>query len=307
MLVTNILISNMLKSVSKYNGNYYQHSDSLSLFGLEISCCGYQAIHPFEIYPPKKHPIPYFFLPEEGRVLNEYQIVYITEGEGTFKLNDSRIRVCKGDLIFLVPSEKHSYYPDSVGWNEYFVGFSGKAIDSFVESEFIPAKSKKITIGLNNELVCLFQSLVELTPNCDDLVKLKRHGLLMHILGILIYEINNPKHKLQKHVEIIENAKILMSEQIHNHIGPEEIAVKLNVSYSLFRKLFKRQTTYSPALYFQLLKLQKAKQYLVETEMSIKEIAFILKFSCLESFVITFKRQFGETPTQYRKSCRTKP
>ena len=41
--------------------------------------------------------------------------------------------------------------------------------------------------------------------------------------------------------------------------------MKLNISYSWFRKVFKDYTGYAPAKYFQELKLRKAKQLLVGT------------------------------------------
>ena len=54
------------------------------LWGLRINSVGFQKIKPEEPYPPQHHPTRYLFSKEKGRVLNEYQLLYISEGEGYF-------------------------------------------------------------------------------------------------------------------------------------------------------------------------------------------------------------------------------
>ena len=48
-------------------------------FGLWVNTVGYQSIPPDSPYPLKEHPSGYFFNAEKGRVLREYQLVYITK------------------------------------------------------------------------------------------------------------------------------------------------------------------------------------------------------------------------------------
>ena len=83
-------------------------------------------------------------------------------------------------------------------------------------------------------------------------------------------------------------------------IDPEELAMKLNISYSCFRKVFKDYTGYAPAKYFQELKLRKAKQLLVGTSQSVKEISFMLDYKSTEHFFSLFKKRTGFTPLEYR-------
>lgn len=74
----------------------------------------------------------------------------------------------------------------------------------------------------------------------------------------------------------IEQAKIIMNENVAGNVDPEELAMRLNINYSWFRRVFKEYTGYAPAKYFQELKLRKAKQLLVGTSQSVKEILFFL-------------------------------
>jgi AraC-like DNA-binding protein len=51
-----------------------------------------------------------------------------------------------------------------------------------------------------------------------------------------------------------------------------------------------------------MVKLHRAQYLLVNTQESIKEIAFSLGFKSPEHFYTTFKRVMGSTPSVYRKS-----
>jgi AraC-like DNA-binding protein len=100
--------------------------------------------------------------------------------------------------------------------------------------------------------------------------------------------------------QIVERAKIIMSENMHKGINVEVLASKLGISYSRFRKVFKDYTGYAPGQYFQELKLRKSKELLVETNRSLKEIAYELNFNSYEYFIFFFKKRVGITPLEYR-------
>lgn len=50
-----------------------------------VNAVGSQDIIPNDGYPLKVHPADYFFDTEKGRVLHEYQLLYITQGKGLFR------------------------------------------------------------------------------------------------------------------------------------------------------------------------------------------------------------------------------
>ena len=52
---------------------------------LYLNCAGKAKILPGTVYPPASHPSGYYFTNEKGRILNEYQINYITEGKGIYE------------------------------------------------------------------------------------------------------------------------------------------------------------------------------------------------------------------------------
>ena len=125
-------------------------------------------------------------------------------------------------------------------------------------------------------------------------------GIVLHMLGMIISISKNKIFEIGDMDQKIEQAKIIMNENVFKDVDPEELAMKLNISYSWFRKIFKDYTGYAPAKYFQELKLRKAKQLLIGTSQSVKEISYLLNYTSTEHFFSLFKKRTGFTPLEYR-------
>ena len=86
----------------------------------------------------------------------------------------------------------------------------------------------------------------------------------------------------------------------------KEVAAKLNVSSrTLIRKLQSEGTN------FQLIRDEQAKKqaanYLKDANLSVESIGHLMGFSDASSFRRSFKRWFGETPSQYIARVRGAP
>ena len=83
-------------------------------------------------------------------------------------------------------------------------------------------------------------------------------------------------------------------------ISPEEIASRLFLRYSSFRKTFKEYTGFSPARFINEVRMSKAKELLTNTSMSIKEIAYSVGYNNHDYFFTAFRHMTGKTPAEYR-------
>lgn len=272
------------------------------LFGININTVGFQPIPPDTIYPSTGHPKSYYFYPCKGRILTEYQILYISKGKGTFTSESTKkTNIMKGQIILLFPGQWHTYCPSNdTGWNEYYIGFEGPIIDDLVKNEFISPNNQILDVGVNEEFVTLYSKAIQVAKNERKTDQQYLAGIVLHLLGMVISYSQNKTIELNNSGEIIERAKIIMNENIHRQINIQEIATNLGTSYSWFRKEFKEYTGFAPAQYFQELKLRKAKELLTETNLSIKEVAYELDFSSYEYFLSFFKKKVGVTPSEYR-------
>ena len=281
---------------------YLLVSDKDRKFGLTVNTVGFQPIAPHTLYPSTDHPKSYYFKPGKGRVLSEYQMVYISKGKGYFSSASTRkTTVSKGQVILLFPGQWHTYAPlQETGWNEYYIGFEGEIIDRMVANGFISPDNQILRVGVNEELVSLFSTAIRVAKEDKGGTQQYLAGIAFNILGTILSLAQNKNFESKGSTHKIESAKIIMLENVRKNVDVKVIAAKLGISYSLFRKTFKDYTGYAPAQYYQELKLQTAKEMLAETNLSIKEIAYELSFSSYEYFLSFFRKRVGFTPTEYR-------
>jgi AraC family transcriptional regulator len=79
-----------------------------------------------------------------------------------------------------------------------------------------------------------------------------------------------------------------------------KLANLCNMTPSSFRQRFKLATGKSIHAYVEEVRLARAKAFLANTEMSMKEIAYELGFTHQATFTSSFRRATGVTPSRYR-------
>ncbi len=270
-----------------------------------VNAVGSQEIAAGDEYPLHVHPADYYFDMQKGRVLHEYQLLYVTQGKGTFRSAagpSEGVTVEKGTMILLRPGELHSYCPNtSTGWTEYYIGFEGAAFDRLIDRLGLGKGQQVWPIGLHSELTQLYRRAIEIAADNKTAPQPLLAGIVQHMIGLLNYLLRNRTgHATDLLEQSVEKAKIIMDERVSGEIDLYDLASELNLSYSWFRKTFKEYTGHSPARYFQLLKLRRAQRLLSDTELSIKEIAYSLGYKSTEHFFSIFKKHTGCTPTAYR-------
>ncbi len=272
-------------------------------WGSVVTTVGYQFIPPQGRYPFSGHPENYDFKPHTGRILNEYQLIYITKGSGYFSSRSCREqKVLAGTLILLFPDEWHSYFPDKeTGWDEYWVGFRDVRMPELIQNNFFSKENPLCKIGLNTQVINLYEEIMLSAslekPGYQQLIS----NIVLHMLGILYYNKKNGSFVNNPDIEKINQAQELMRKSIENPLPPQAIADELGLGYSWFRRLFKKYTGVSPVQYQLQLKLLRAKELMIHSSLTISEIAYELKFDSIAQFSTFFKKREGITPSEFRK------
>jgi len=289
--------------------NYLISSEEDEHWGLTVTTVGHQKIAGNEAYPPKNHPRGYYFDVVKGRILNEYQLLYITDGNGVFTFGNegSSCLINEGKMFFLMPGVWHTYKPiENSGWTEYWIGFKGEIIRKIVEEGFFLNQAPVFNIGLNERIVDLYLKAIEIANEERAGFQQALSGIVMHILGLMYYRHKTQDFVDEELIQKINKAKVIMRESIFEKITAEDIAKRMNVSYSGFRRAFKEFTGSSPSQYMLELKLNEAKLQLSTSPNSVKQISYSLNFENPDYFPIFFKKRTGLTPIEYRNSVQTK-
>jgi len=290
---------------SKYD--YLNISDSDDFWGLFVLGAGMADVPLNTNYPPTKHPTNYMFNWKHGRTLPSFSVLYITKGEGIFETKSIKRKIVKeGSIIFLYPNEWHRYCPNkNTGWKEYWISFNGEQPRKFLEKNILQLNKPVINVGLNENIINLFSQILELLEN--ETIGFRE--IMSALTYQIIAQVNSADRRKQfggKEIEkVILKSKIYLAENISKHVNFKELAQELNVGYSWFRRMFQHYTHLPPSKYFQVLKLNKAKTLLIETELHISEISDFLGFENQYYFSKFFKKRTGVSPSNWRKSYKT--
>ena len=271
-------------------------------WGLFLNVVGYAQIPPSLVYPPKVHPSGYFFTWEKGRVLQEYQVNYITEGSGIFETSTDQFQVVPGSILILRSGMWHRYKPDtSTGWNEHYLGFSGDFCTNLFHEGFFAQGKPVLYVGFQEKLLKLFFEIIQVVK--DEKTGHQQVGAAKTILMLseILSVVRNQEFAGKTIERIIRKACLYFRGNLNTNVNIETLAGELNVGYSYFRQMFRKYTGISPNQYHLSLRIQKAKDLLVSTNQSFKEIAIDLGFESYFYFSRVFKDKIGQSPMEFRK------
>ncbi len=92
----------------------------------------------------------------------------------------------------------------------------------------------------------------------------------------------------------------LMSKSIDAPLTPSVIALEIGISSRQLERLFGRYLNCSPKKYFVDMRLQKARRLLVQTDMSVTEIAYATGFNSPTHFSTSYRVHFGVSPSNQK-------
>lgn len=281
---------------------YFPVSEKDESWGLTVLNSGSTKIEKNTSYPPSGHPSHHNFNWNTGRVLQEYQLIYITRGSGIFESENCKEDIIAGSIILLYPQERHRYKPHtSTGWDELWVGFKGEFIDNAIDKNYFNPSKAVFQIGFNETIVNLFSDIVKFSKEEKPGYQPVISGAIIYLLGLLHAEYQQSSIQEKDISElIVSKARVIFREKVYEKISPEEVAEELQVGYSWFRKIFKKYTGMAPGQYLIQLKIQKAKELLADPSKLVKEIAYELHLESSLYLSKLFKEKVGLTPLEYR-------
>lgn len=271
-------------------------------WGLYLTVAGFAQIAPTLFYPPREHPSGYYFTWENGRILQEYQINYITVGSGIFETLTDQFRVVPGTILIIRPGMWHRYKPDSdSGWNEHYLGFNGDFCANFFQEGFFQLSKPVIYIGFQENMLKLFFEIIQLVKDEKIGFQQVSSANTILILSKILSVVRNQEFAGKNIERTIRKACLYFRENLNTNINIEQLAQELNVGYSYFRQMFRKYTGISPTQYHLSLRIQRAKDLLISTDKSLKEIAIDLGFESYFYFSRVFKDKTGINPKEFKK------
>ena len=280
-----------------------------SVWGCVATSAGFTQTQPGKPYPPQRHPLDHHFDWDQGRVLQNYQIILITAGAGTFESAavPGRQAVGPGSVLLLFPGVWHRYRPEhESGWVEHWIECKGSVFDAAVAAGLIQPTRCLLNSGSTSDLRVCFE-------RCHSLAQqggLANQDLLstlgLHMLALLGH-LRRPERGFEKAIdEIVEQARSQLAFRCDRPLELPALAAELGISYSHLRHSFTARLGVSPKHYYLNARLEKAQDLLLNTSKSVKEVSEILGFESAFHLSKQFKSRYGSSPKTWRTEMGTR-
>lgn len=236
----------------------------------------------------------------EGRILQYHVISLITRGEGTFTdAHGVTTPVKAGTAIYQFPEEWHCFdpYPKQT-WAEYWIVFDGvlaeerfgnlmpKVPGAYSISDFLHAQES-------------WQELLDILelhqPGYEEYAEYLVHDILMNL-----YRQCHQLEFMRMDDDIVRLRQQMRSQMNEATFSVTAFAQSIHLGYDQLRKRFRISTGMSPKSYFLQLKINRAKELLLQPGLTIKEIASQLGFDDPYYFSRLFTRRCGISPLGFR-------
>lgn len=133
----------------------------------------------------------------------------------------------------------------------------------------------------------------------------KQHESMIKLLSIFAQHLSMISNQIvvqQQNAEppVIIKAKQFIQEHQTDDLSLGDVARAVNTSTFYFCKMFKKYTGLNFTNYLSRLRIEKAKNLLLNPNLRVSEIAYEVGFQSLTHFNRVFKKIIGQSPTEYR-------
>ena len=281
---------------------YFPVSERDRKWGLYVNTIGETRVPPQSVYPPTGQPKGYAFDWQHGRVLDSYALVYISGGRGGFEsARRIKLPIEPGSVFLLFPGVWHRYQPEvKTGWHEFWIGFDGDTARSWQKNKFISAGKPVVKIDSEDTVLATFSRLMQAVRANRPALQQILAGAAANLVGICYSAQQAPPETGNPGSNAIEQAIGRMESDFGGQLDMKALAQNLGVSYSWFRTAFVMHTGLAPHQYLLEMRLVRARNLLVGTGLSVKEIAVQTGFEDEHYFSRLFRQKLNVTPSQWR-------
>lgn len=269
----------MRKTSMKNEKIYYIYQSPFNKELIDFQMCGIT-------YPDKNYSI--------SRPKSKIACIeYVEKGYGTINTNEKNIHVGKGDAYFLQKGQSHNYYSDSEEpWKKYFINVTGNLFDKLTEGYKLNGHIYYPNLNIKNELT----EIINLSKNQtqDNTEK------IIFIITTIFHKMAESLKRKNNKNQSAEKMRSFLDMKITEEFNLSQLCNYMFLSESQVIRIFKNEFGITPYAYFMEKKHNFAKNMLLNTNLSIKQIASELHYTDEYYFSNVFKKKEHISPKSFR-------
>ena len=227
------------------------------------------------------------------------EIYFNVIGDVTFLVNNRLYPISPGDIVVSMPNDVHVCLFNSKARHEYYSLWLDVGECAAIRSLFDGNHSPRYSFNdpTREVLSDLFRRLYELSDGGSELKKTVSFLRIMTAFDSEECERGNALAVPPEFQLILDE----IDERFAEINNAADIHSARFISHSTLYRMFRKYTRSSPHAYIESRKLSNAAK-LLSGGATVTEACLASGFSDCSRFIILFKRKFGETPLQYKRS-----
>lgn len=219
-----------------------------------------------------------------------WEFIYYVNGTGRLFHDDSFSRFSPGDIAIVPPHMPHHEEIEN-GYETFIILFNHSNSEPNTVRFYHDAERQLFSL-----VEMLHSQFYTVQPNRMNICEATLHLIEQYIVSYDMQKVE------RKHSRIVSSFINVLIEHFTSPDFQLKDAMR-DIPYSddYFRKLFKKETGKSPLKYLSDLRIEYARQFLEESTLSVKRIAYLSGFSDPYYFSRQFKCSCGKYPSEWRK------
>ncbi|MFD2114423.1 helix-turn-helix domain-containing protein [Paenibacillus yanchengensis] len=245
-----------------------------------------------------------------------FEIYYLHHGQRVYFIHDQSYTVEQGDLVFI---KKHILHKTLIGqsvshertiihFNESFLFHLPTETSNWLLTPFDrPGFVMRLAANQQYQLEQLFRKILfEMSAKQQGFELILSHTVqeLLVIVSRAMEDQQNfvsPQSDSAIHNKVVEVVRYI-NLNFHQPLFLTDLAKQFYISPHYLSRMFKAVTGFTFSDYVSLIRIKEAQRLLMETDITISNIATTVGFDNFSHFGKTFKRVTHVSPRDYRKS-----
>ena len=245
----------------------------------------YVSLGAFEQCKPDKHKIHV--------VCPSLWIHYVISGRGYYNGRE----ISANEAFIVYKNDVCEYFPNKDDpWSYVWVRIEGSDSEELIKRCGLPDSSGVFEFDYGERLVALMKNISSGDLLTNENMMYRESAAKM----ILSLHSSNMHKTLGRESEWVTRAKEYIGANYHKRLAVEQVAEAIHIDRRYLRNLFVKHTGKSTKAYLDELRMERAAELLVSSELGIGIIAMSVGYDDQLSFSKAFKKHFSYSPTEYR-------
>ena len=229
-----------------------------------------------------------------------HELYYLMRGSMRYIIGSKIYEVSQADVVLVPKGALHNTSYDECDTERMLITFG----DEFVADEALLSCFERGVIHLSEkrcfEFEALYAKLAREIERDDEYSALLAKQYVSEILVMLMRrDSSKAVGVMDGYPAIMQEAMRYISDNLASKISLTEIAHRFSLSKSFFSRKFKEITGFGFSEYLTHVRIKRAEELLLTSDMSMTDVAYAAGFEDSSYFAATFKRIIGTTPLKY--------